>query len=64
MRSINAVGYSEFSDLVRVGLADKISTPQNLRADLDLATATTLTLKWDAVEDALIPTQGYLLEML
>jgi hypothetical protein len=63
-RSINAVGVSEFSDLVRVGLADQIQAPQNLQADLELATATSLSMKWDVVEDAQISTEGYILELL
>ena len=30
MRSINAVGYSQFTKLLRVALADQVETPQNL----------------------------------
>jgi hypothetical protein len=35
-----------------------------LKADLELATATSLSLSWDAVADGEIPTEGYVVEML
>lgn len=50
-RSANSVGWSEFSSLLRVGLGDQVQAPTGLEADLELATATSLSLKWNMVED-------------
>lgn len=50
--------------MLRVGLADRVKSPANLRADLELATATSVSLEWDMVPDAHIVTQGYFVEML
>lgn len=49
---------------MRVGLADRVATPTGLSANLEMATATSLTLTWEIVPDAQIVTQGYFLEML
>ena len=55
-RTANTVGWSEWTDVTRVGLADRVASPENLRADLELATATSLSLTWDMVLDAQIVT--------
>jgi len=63
-RTANTVGWSEWTDVLRVGLADRVKSPANLRADLELTTATSVSLEWDMVLDAHIVTQGYFVEML
>lgn len=63
-RSANSVGFSEFSDLLRVGISDQILAPLNLNSDLELATATSLTMTWSAVPDGQLKTNGYSLEMI
>jgi hypothetical protein len=63
-RSSNSIGFSQFTELLRVSLSDEVSAPQNLKANLALTTANSITLVWDRVADAQIATQGYLLEML
>jgi hypothetical protein len=63
-RTRNLVGYSEYSQVLRVALADQVQAPLNLHADFEQATSTSLTLVWDEVPDGYIVTQGYFLEML
>ena len=50
-RSKNRVGWSSFTELLRVGVVDQVSTPANLGSDLEKATATSLEFHWDMVED-------------
>jgi hypothetical protein len=63
-RSLNRVGFSDYSDVLRVALADRVQAPTNLNFDVQLAASTSLELHWDEVPDSLIVTQGYYLEQL
>jgi len=58
-RSANTMGWSDFTQLLRVGLGDQVKPPQNLNSNFTLATATSLTMTWDEVEDGELITQGY-----
>lgn len=50
-RARNRVGYSDYSDVLRIALADRVQSPQNLNFDIELATSTSLYLTWDRVLD-------------
>lgn len=63
-RSSNTVGWSDYTQLLRVGLGDQVLAPANLMSNLTLATATSLVLEWDEVADDELITDGYSLEML
>lgn len=63
-RSRNQVGWSVWSDFLRVGFGNQVLAPQNLVANLELGTATSITLEWAMVTDADLVTDGYALEML
>lgn len=60
---MNRVGASQWSDFLRVGLADQVAAPAILTADLSLSTATTATLKWSQVPSEAIDVEGYVLQM-
>ena len=63
-RSSNTIGWSVYTEFLRVGISARIQAPQNLNANLTLATATTQTLIWDEVVPDLngLVTEGYVLE--
>ena len=63
-RSANTVGWSDYTDYLRVGLGDQVLPPQNLQANLTLASGTSLVMLWDEVADADLITEGYKLELL
>lgn len=65
-RSSNTIGWSVYTEFLRVGISARIQAPQNLNANLTLATATTQTLIWDEVVPDLngLVTEGYVLEQL
>lgn len=62
-RSRNQVGWGVWSDFLRVGFGNQVLAPQNLNANLELGTATSITLEWDMVADADLVTDGYAVEM-
>jgi hypothetical protein len=63
-RSANTVGWSDNTELLRVGLSDIVAAPENLASNFTLATATTLVMTWDEVADDELITDGYSLELL
>jgi hypothetical protein len=50
-RSANTVGWSDYTELLRVGLGDIVSSPENLASNFYLATATSLVMIWEEVVD-------------
>lgn len=62
-RARNLIGWSDFSELLRVGVGNQVLPPSQLTGDIYQATATTLTLNWSIVQDADLVTNGYWLEM-
>lgn len=58
-RAKNAIGYSEYSEILRVALGDQVLAPTNLAKDLDNTGANYIGITWDAVPDADLPTLGY-----
>lgn len=48
-RSRNQIGYSPFTDLLRVGLAAQVQAPQNLRANFTMSSGSQLVMEWDDV---------------
>jgi hypothetical protein len=63
-RAKNVIGYSPFSQVLRVSLSQKIPAPINLRAVLENTGASYITFAWDMVVYPEQPTQGYTVEML
>jgi len=63
-RAGNAIGYSEFSDLLRVGLDDTVLAPASLTANVAATGPNYISIQWSAVPDANLPTLGYTVEML
>jgi hypothetical protein len=50
-RSKNRVGWSSYTELLRIGIVDQVPAPTNLGSDLEKATATSLEVHWDMVGD-------------
>ena len=55
-RAKNILGYSEFSDVLRVGFGNKILPPSSISADLVHTGPNYITIKWTQVASGDLPT--------
>ena len=63
-RARNLIGYSDFSEITRVGFGAQILPPSNVQTDLTKTGPNYITINWSIVQDADLPTLGYSVEML
>jgi hypothetical protein len=59
-KATNAIGDSEYSEFLRVGLGDQVIAPTNLASDLSITGPNYISLTWDSVADDDLETLGYI----
>ncbi len=63
-RAKNIIGYSPFSEVLRVGFGKRVLAPTTVTADLTLTGPNYITITWNQVPDDNLATRGYIVEML
>ena len=63
IRSLNAEGYSEFSELLEKAATNLPAAPSTVTKNIELSTESSIYLQWDKVADEEVETTGYLLWM-
>lgn len=63
-RAKNIIGYSPYSEVLRVGFGKQVLAPTTVSSDLALTGPNYITLTWNQVPDDNLPTRGYVVQML
>ena len=65
-RSLNPVGYSQFSEVLRVGLGAEPPALTTLAANLDLCTSSSVAMTWTLIDSSVLqlPVLGYVVQMI